>query len=116
MGLVALALSLLALFATTRSNAQSQILLNFTNQVWRYNQTGADLSVFPWESPDYDDSSWPEGRGVFAFETSVNSDLSHALYPYTNTVLALTFPGTREPGTRGSKAHGVQDAMAVWAS
>src|SRR6185436_4294446 len=67
-----------------------QILIGLTSQVWRYEQSGTDLSNAGWQNPAYDDSSWLIGRGVFAYETSSSSPgLSANVYPYTNTVLAL---------------------------
>ena len=85
--LTLLALIALAFFFAGNARVQSEIVVSFTNHVWRYNQTGQDLSVFPWETRDYDDSSWPEGRGVFAFENNL------IINQYTNTVLSLTYPG-----------------------
>src|SRR5687767_6637962 len=84
LNLVALAFAVVALGMSTAS-LQSQVLINLTNQVWRYDQSGADPGAF-WEAP-YDDSLWAEGRGVFAAETSTAAALTANVYPYTNTVL-----------------------------
>lgn len=85
LNLVALAFALIGLGMSTTS-LQSQVLINLTNQVWRYDQSGADPGAF-WD-PSYDDSLWAEGRGIFAFETSTGvAALTANVYPYTNTIL-----------------------------
>ena len=73
---------------TAQSQSQSQLLISLTNQVWRYNETGADLAGTGWEQPGFDDSAWPQGRSVLA-----RDDNFTAMFPYTNTVLHLTYPG-----------------------
>ena len=90
------ALIALAFFFGGHAPAQSEIVVTFTNHVWRYNQTGTNLAGTGWELPQYDDSSWTVGRGIFAFETSSNSFLTQYVYPFTNTVLALTYPGNAQ--------------------
>ena len=42
--------------------------LFFTN-VWRYEQSGTDLGT-DWSDPDYDDSAWPAGAGLFYVSTN----------------------------------------------
>ena len=84
LNLVALTLALIGLGMATTS-LQSQVLINLTNQVWRYDESGTDPGAF-WETL-YDDSLWAEGRGVFAFETSTAGALVANVYPYTNTIL-----------------------------
>jgi hypothetical protein len=59
------------------------VLLHLTNKIWKYNDIGEDLGS-SWRAPNYDDSWWPSGRGVFAFE---NNAVITAL---SNTVLSLT--------------------------
>jgi hypothetical protein len=58
-------------------------LLGLTNHIWRYEQSNTDLGT-AWRAVGYDDSAWPQGRGVFALENVP------ALNPLTNTVLSLT--------------------------
>ena len=36
--------------------------------MWRYDDTGADRGA-AWREPGYDDSAWPAGAGLFAFNT-----------------------------------------------
>ena len=57
-------------------------LLPYTN-VWRYNQSGSDLGT-TWRATNYNDSSWPSGRGVLAFEDAAS------ITPLINTFLSLT--------------------------
>jgi hypothetical protein len=63
-------------------------LLRFTN-VWAYDQSGRDLGS-AWRENGFDDSGWPVGRGIFAFE---NTGAAIAL---SNTVLRLT-TGSGQP-------------------
>ena len=37
------------------------------DSVWAWDESGADLGT-AWRERDYDDSHWPRGRGIFAFE------------------------------------------------
>lgn len=85
LNLVSVALVLLGLAMASTFSVQSQILVDLTNQVWRYDQSGGDPGAFA--DRDFDDSLWPEGRGVFAYETSTAAPLIVNVYPYTNTVL-----------------------------
>jgi len=57
-------------------------LVPLTN-LWRYDQTGADLGT-AWKEVNYHDTAWPLGRGVLALETAAS------VTALTNTVLALT--------------------------
>ena len=36
---------------------------------WRYNDKNVDLGA-AWQAPGYDDSAWPQGPGLFGFETA----------------------------------------------
>ncbi|MBI5387555.1 MAG: hypothetical protein HZA90_23085 [Verrucomicrobia bacterium] len=58
-------------------------VFGYTNQTWRYNQSGTDLGT-AWRAPSFNDSAWPTGRGAFAWE---NNAVVNAL---TNTVLSLS--------------------------
>jgi hypothetical protein len=59
------------------------VLLGLTNHFWKFDQSTADLGT-AWRAPEYDDSTWPQGRGVLAREDQ------SILVPLTNTVLSLT--------------------------
>ena len=64
----------------------SEVLINLTNQVWRYDQSGVNSPAF--REPSFDDSMWPEGRSILAYENSMGVvALNNNVYPYTNTVL-----------------------------
>ncbi len=79
----------------TRASVEAVVLVNppaaspsvslfgLTNQLWRYEQSGIDLGS-AWREPNYNDSGWPLGRGLFARENNL------AITPLTNTVLSLT--------------------------
>lgn len=60
-------------------------LITMTNQVWKYNQNGLNLGT-AWRSPNYNDSLWPEGKGVFAALTNEQPLVTSQ----TNTLLSLT--------------------------
>ena len=64
------------------------VAVGLTNAVWRYDQSAADLGT-AWREVAYNDTAWPTGRGVLAFE---NQPLVNAL---TNTVLNLSNGPTR---------------------
>ena len=49
--------------------ASNVVILSYTNE-WRYEQSGTDLGA-DWRQPDYDDSLWPVGRGLF-YVTAAN--------------------------------------------
>jgi len=57
-----------------------------TNHLWRYDQSGANLGT-QWSAEIYGDSSWPEGRGLFALEDNP------LVAAQTNTALSLTDGG-----------------------
>ena len=61
-------------------------LVGMTNTFWRYNQSGINFGT-AWRASAYDDSSWPQGRGLLALEDNA------ALTNLTNTVLTLN-PGS----------------------
>ncbi len=67
------------------------MLIGLTNQVWRYEQSGAELGT-AWRAADYDDSLWPSGPGVLARE-----DNNALVLGLTRTTLSLT-------GTNGSNS------------
>ncbi|HTD88046.1 MAG TPA: lamin tail domain-containing protein, partial [Candidatus Binatia bacterium] len=43
-------------------------IISYTNE-WRYEQSGTDLGT-AWRQPNYDDSLWPVGRGLFYVTTA----------------------------------------------
>ncbi len=43
--------------------ASNVAIISYTNE-WRYEQSGTDLGT-TWRQPNYDDSVWPVGRGLF---------------------------------------------------
>ena len=67
------------LFASDVSAQPTTSLVALTNQVWRYNDTGADLGV-AWRATAYtNDNVWRSGPGLFGVETSVP-------YPYPEPI------------------------------
>ena len=85
LNLAALALMVFGMALSTTS-LKGQILINLTNQVWTYDQSGIDPGAF-WD-PLFDDSAWPSGRSILAYEDSVGTvAVSNNILPYTNTVL-----------------------------
>jgi len=75
--------------ATLTVTFQPVVIMPLTNS-WKYDQSGRNLGT-EWQGVDYDDSSWPSGRGVLGLET----DNAIILGPpaLTNTVLSLFDPG-----------------------
>jgi hypothetical protein len=63
-------------------------IFGVTNWLWRYEASGTDLGT-AWRQPGYDDSSWPQGYGLFGFETTP------AVYPYPFNTLV---PAPRNGG------------------
>ncbi len=55
---------------------QFTTLVSFTN-VWRYDQSGADLGT-EWRTNDFDDSAWPSGPGLLGFEDTPQVYSTHA--------------------------------------
>jgi Bacterial Ig-like domain len=52
---------------TTLNFTKPQVLVaNSDTQIWRYENTGADL-LTAWREPAFDDSGWASGAGPFAF-------------------------------------------------
>jgi hypothetical protein len=47
--------------------AETNVIFAISNS-WRYAQ-GTNLDAVNWRSPAYDDSSWPSGQGLLAYET-----------------------------------------------
>lgn len=68
------------------------------SQIWKYDQSGADLAT-GWKESGYDDSAWASGRGVLALEDN------SAVTPLTNTVLSLTSPSGQRVITYYFRTH-----------
>jgi hypothetical protein len=66
----------------TGSITNRLLLFAITNR-WKFNQAGANLGT-AWIATNYNDSAWPSGRGILAWEDNP------LITPYTNTVLSLT--------------------------
>lgn len=71
-----------------------QTVINPTNQVWRYYTTG-NRPALNWAEPTFDDSSWPEGRGLFGNEST---------YPY-RIATPITPPSQGGPVTAYFRTH-----------
>jgi len=82
--LKAFALILFLGLAGTSFGQAPYALLSMTN-TWRYNQGGTNLGV-PWRGLNYVDTSWPQGRGAFGYDTNAGSLLSSQI----RTPLALS--------------------------
>ena len=83
--LAALAFVLFGMAVST-TTLKGQILINLTNQVWHYENSGNDPGAF--QGPLFDDSGWPSGRSILGFENSVGTvAVSNNILPYTNTYL-----------------------------
>jgi len=59
-------LSCLAFLSASAQAQQVSTLIEFTN-VWKYDQSGLELGT-AWRTNEYDDSTWPLGRGLLGFE------------------------------------------------
>ena len=59
-------------------------LIPWTNHVWRYLETGAELGT-AWRTNDFDDQSWSTGTGLFGVEPS-------SPFPYLPRFTAITTP------------------------
>ena len=83
MKILALAAGLLGILANpVQVAAQRYVQLIDWTSSWRYIDTGADLGT-AWQANTYNDSSWPAGIGILAFETG-------STYPAPfNTLLSM---------------------------
>src|SRR6266496_3274882 len=75
----------LALQVAVSGSAQ-QILVGATNSIWRYLADGSDQGT-GWLLPDFDDSSWPQGRALFGNDPTAGYPFPFATYvpgPSTN--------------------------------
>src|ERR1043166_1647880 len=60
----------------------SNITVMAMNNVWKYNES-TNLDAVNWRSTNYDDSAWPSGSGLLAYETN-----AVAIFPLIHTTLA----------------------------
>ena len=65
--------TVLSLQAAVATAAQGLTLITPTNTTWRYFTNGTDPGT-EWSAPAFDDSSWPQGRGLFGNDSG---------YPYS---------------------------------
>ena len=80
-----LSLLLLALLRPAAAPAQRVVtLIPWTNHLWRFNDTGADLGT-AWRTNSYNDALWPTGIGLFGVEGSPP-------FPYLPVFSAITTP------------------------
>src|SRR5262249_33803084 len=74
-----------ALAGTNCVVAQPVHLIDYTN-TWRYHTNKTDPGYSPvdaWTAKNFDDSSWPQGAGVFGYESSVGAGGVGTIYPAT---------------------------------
>ena len=77
-------LLLAALYPATAPAQRIAALIPWTNHVWRYVDTGADLGT-AWRTNDFDDQSWSTGTGLFGVEPT-------SPFPYLPRFSAITTP------------------------
>ena len=63
---------------------RSAALIPWTNHVWRYLDTGAELGT-AWRTNDFDDHNWPTGTGLFGAEPT-------SPFPYVPRFSSITTP------------------------
>jgi len=73
-GMVGVVFSGLALLTASVASAQPVHLLHPTNATWRYLADGSDQGT-AWQGTGFDDSAWPEGKGLFGNEGTVYAPL-----------------------------------------
>ncbi len=56
-------------FGPASSSSQLTLIPVNSSAVWKYNQSGTDLSQSNWTAPGYNDNAWPSGAPVLAYET-----------------------------------------------
>ena len=80
-----LSLLLLALLRPVAAPAQRVVtLIPWTNHVWRFNDSGAELGT-AWRTNSYNDALWPTGTGLFGVEAS-------SPFPYLPVFSTITTP------------------------
>lgn len=103
-----LALSIFGLLGTMETKSQTVLnLLDITNSVWKYDQSGADLGT-AWTNITYADQAWPSGKGLFGFDngpayplpTVTAFNLSDTLVTYYLRT-TFSFPGIFPGATNG---------------
>lgn len=73
-------------------------------QVWRFNQS-SNLDGISWMATNYNDSSWPSGAGLLAYETLAS------IVPLINTPLAA--PTEPQPGLSSGHAYYFRTSLVV---
>ena len=79
-GMAASSVALLTVDPGVQGPPQVTRLFDYTN-AWKYDQT-ENLDGINWTAGSFDDSGWPQGRGLLAYENNA------AITPLTNTWLA----------------------------
>ncbi len=79
-GVICLLFGVLSLLMAVDASAQRTQLTHPTTTPWRYLADGSDQGV-AWQASGFDDSSWPQGTGLFGNESN---------YPYP---MGTTIPG-----------------------
>jgi len=65
---------MIGLLSPTPAVAQKVSLIGLTNNIWRYHPNTVNPnydSADDWTKKAFDDSSWPQGLGVFGYESSI---------------------------------------------
>jgi len=86
---------LLVLSAWSALAQPDLLLLDYTN-TWRFHTNNIDPAFSPgdaWASPEFDDSQWPAGQGLFGYESS---PAEYALFAPFNTYIPIPFTGSPE--------------------
>src|SRR3954470_17364372 len=65
------------------SSRANNTLISVTN-VWRYGQDGLDRGT-AWREPNFDDSQWPQGKGLLYYETNTLPAPKSTLLSLTNS-------------------------------
>jgi hypothetical protein len=79
-----------------RAPAQPNVLLLDYTNTWRFHTNNLDPGFNPgdaWTSPEFVDSQWPAGQGLFGYETSPEE---YALFAPFNTYIPSPFTGSQE--------------------
>jgi hypothetical protein len=90
--------------AVVSVSTPSYELMPLTNYVWKYEQSGTDLGT-AWRTNSYNDTAWPSGLGVFAFENAAavvaltHTTLNHFDPDYITRYFRTSFVLTNDPAT-----------------
>jgi hypothetical protein len=99
------------------------ISINNTNQLWRYENTGRTNLGTTWKDVAFNDSAWPQGAAILAFETGATAEAIRTQLKRTNSVgtniitdyfrTHFTFTGNRT-NTELRLRHVVDDGLVVY--